>query len=121
MIPTPEAQQQAREVLQEILLESTNPVLSDAVSQAASGILARAGVIISAAQSLLHNLPAISPPSCATLLRIESILREIDGGFAKHELPKELKQIREQLINVMEQTDPEIEDTNKNEPNLATS
>ncbi len=118
-IPTPEAQQQAREVLQDILLESANPVLPQAVSQAASGPLARAGTIIPAARLLLSELSNGVESSSAMLLRVESFLREIDAGFAGYELPQELKDIRQQLVRIMEHTPIMVDGANDSE--LATS
>ena len=92
-IPTPEAQQLAREVLQDTLAASANPVLPHAVNQAAAGPLARAGAIQAAAEQLL----AQATPDEIWSLRAEAMLREIDAGFYGYDLPSALADIRSRL------------------------
>ena len=87
-------------MLQDILVDSANPVLPQAVNQAAAGALARAGTILATAETLLSA--AHEEPSMAIQLRAESLLREIDAGFAGYELPVELLTIRQQLSDIVE-------------------
>lgn len=97
-IPTPEAQQQAREVLQDTLSASANPVLPHAVSQAAAGPLARAGAIQSAAEQLL----AQAGTDEVWILHAEAMLREIDAGFYGYDLPPALADIRARLVSAIQ-------------------
>lgn len=104
VVPTPQEQQQAREVLQQILQQSANAVLPQAVSLASAGPLARAQAIQANASRLLENKPLTSDGQAleAWGLKCEALLREIDAGFSKEQLPAELAVLRDELVRIVE-------------------
>ena len=101
VVTTPQEQQQAREILQLILQQSANSVLPQAVSLASVGPLARAQTIQAKASRLLENEPSTFDAQNleAWTLKCEALLREIDAGFFKEQLPSELAVLREKLAH----------------------
>ena len=98
VIPTPEAQQHAREVLQDTLALSANAILPHAVHVASAGPLARAGAVLSTGERLLAERPETIIEDSPWALRAEALLREIDAGFSGNNLPEMLLPLRQQLV-----------------------
>lgn len=104
VVPTPQEQQQAREVLQQILQQSANTVLPQAAHFASSGPLARAQVIQANGEQLLGSKPegADGQQLESWTLKCEALLREIDASFLKEQLPAALGSLRTQLSDIVE-------------------
>ncbi|MBS2040314.1 AAA family ATPase [bacterium] len=88
-VPTASEQQMARQALHEVLAESDNPSLYRLAEEVSAGQKVRARRLIEAGQKLLAEHP--DP------LRVEGLLRDIDGHFAPDQLPPELTELRAQL------------------------
>jgi MoxR-like ATPase len=93
VLPTQESQHNAREVLKEILVHSTNVNLMSAVEEATQQPMSRLTRLVDAAQSAL-----------STLIGIEAVLREIDANFSAETLPAELGTLRTQLVASLSDT-----------------
>jgi len=101
VIPTAEAQAQARDVLQKTLVQSENSVMAEAVSNASAGPAARAGRIELDAGRLLAQRPAALEADDPWSLRAEALLREIDAGFAAGQVPEALAGLRGRLAEAV--------------------
>jgi MoxR-like ATPase len=93
-MPTLEAQNAARTCLSQELAESENASLLEIVEEASQGPLARARRLLAAGRALVEQ--GDHDPSWR--LRVEGLLREIDAGFARENLPDDLAALRVQLI-----------------------
>jgi MoxR-like ATPase len=92
VLPTQQAQLQARDVLKDLFAHAEHPHLRFAVEDAAMQPLSRVGRLLAQAQACLAR--AESPERAA----VEGVLREIDANFAAEQLPAELAAVREQLL-----------------------
>jgi MoxR-like ATPase len=92
VLPTQQAQLQARDVLKDLFAHAEHPHLRFAVEDAAMQPLSRVGRLLAQAQACLAL--AESPERAA----VEGVLREIDANFAAEQLPAELAAVREQLL-----------------------
>jgi MoxR-like ATPase len=92
VLPTQELQQQARDVLRELLAQAAHPHLFSAVEEASLQPLSRAGRLAETARALLEAAPGEPLP-----VQAEAVLREIDANFAPEALPEALAQLRGRL------------------------
>jgi MoxR-like ATPase len=97
-LPTAAAQGLGRDVLRDALAASENAALANAAADASQGPLARATRLVVAGNELLAAKPESSGAAESWRLRLESVAREIDAGFATDQLPPELKAVRTRLI-----------------------
>lgn len=96
-VPTAEAQAAAREALRPLLASSANRALTAAAADASLSTAARADVLIAAAQALLG-----APGGDATWrLALESVVRDIDAGFASEARPPALQDVRAEIARVL--------------------
>jgi MoxR-like ATPase len=95
-VPTAEAQAQARETLRPLLASSANAALAAAAAEASLSPVARAARLVEAAQALLS---ARSDGEIAVWrLKLESVAREIDAGFAVDARPAALAEARAAIV-----------------------
>jgi MoxR-like ATPase len=99
-VPTRDEQATARDCLRDLLSPTENRILNAAAEDASIGPLARAGRLVATATGLLAE-PAEGAEREAWLLKLEGVAREIDAGFAREQLPTELAQIREQIVQAL--------------------
>lgn len=93
VLPTREAQVNAREALRDRLAVAANPTLHAAVEIATQQPLSRAARLREAADACLAGTPG---PARATMA--EALLREIDANFAADTLPPALAEARGALV-----------------------
>lgn len=93
VLPTREAQINAREALRDRLAVAANPTLHAAVEIATQQPLSRAARLREAADACLAGTPG---PARATMA--EALLREIDANFAADTLPSALVEARAALV-----------------------
>ena len=94
-VPTAEAQAQAREVLRPLLAESANAVLGAAAAEASLSPVARAARLVDAARELLASK---GEERASWRLKLESVAREIDAGFAVEARPVALAEARAAIV-----------------------
>lgn len=94
-VPTAEGQAQARDTLRPLLEASHNATLGAAAAEASMSAPARAARLVAAAHELLATTPA---EPAHHRLRLESLLRELDAGFAPDARPPALAEVRASLI-----------------------
>lgn len=92
VLPTRESQQNAREVLRELLAASANAHLFSAVEEATLQPQSRLARLLESARRCLEE------PGETRLGGIETLLREIDANFAADRLPPELAELRGRLV-----------------------
>jgi MoxR-like ATPase len=92
-VPTAEGQAQARDALRDLLAASANTALGAAAAEASLSGPARAQRLIDAGRALLAD-----PGSDGWRLRLESVAREIDAGFAAAARPPALSEIRTEIV-----------------------
>jgi MoxR-like ATPase len=99
VVPSPEEQRAARELLKPLLGASDSVALPAAAADASLGPLVRARRMAEAGKSLLAQRPSASDAAGLTAwrLRIEGVLREIDATFAPSALPDLLTGVRQDL------------------------
>ncbi len=95
-VPTAEAQAQAREVLRPLLASSANATLAAAAAEASLSPVARAARLVETAQALLSAKNDGEP--AVWRLKLESVAREIDAGFAADARPAALAEARAAII-----------------------
>ena len=95
-VPTAEAQAQARETLRPLLASSANAALAAAAAEASLSPVARAARLVEAAQTLLSAKTDGEP--AVWRLRLESVAREIDAGFAADARPAALAEARAAIV-----------------------
>lgn len=98
-VPTPEAQATARDLLREQLEATQNEALPAAAEEASMGPLARAARIAERGHMILEERPAQDASQSSWKLKLEGIAREIDAGFVRAELPEQLSQLRERIVD----------------------
>jgi MoxR-like ATPase len=103
-IPAADAQALAREVLRPMLAESVNATLGAAAAEASLSPAARAARLVDAARALLAARPASEP--AVWRLRLESVAREIDAGFAADARPPALADVRAAIVAVLAEDSP---------------
>jgi MoxR-like ATPase len=104
-IPTREEQNEAREQLRDELAESDNPSLAAASEDASLGPLARARRLTEAGRELIGSRPPPESDAAARRewrARAEGVAREIDAGFAPEASPEDLRAVRSQLVDAMQ-------------------
>jgi MoxR-like ATPase len=105
-VPTAEAQAQARDVLRPLLASSTNAALGAAAAEASLGPVARAARLVEAARVLLMTKTVSELP--VWRLKLESVAREIDAGFAAEARPTALAEARAAIVAALAETDVEM-------------
>ncbi|MBD8494411.1 AAA family ATPase [Pseudomonas syringae] len=95
VLPTQETQQHGREILGELLAQSSNSHLFSAVEEATLQPMSRLNRLLESAQAYLQSS---GPPSNAQL---ESLLREIDSNFDSQTMPAPLQEARGQLTRLL--------------------
>ncbi len=98
--PTADTQQLAREALAELLDEARNATLACSAEELSRGVLARAERLTQAGGALLTHLSGGRLIEDARM-RIEATLREIDAGFAHVDMPAELRETRQRLVQAL--------------------
>jgi MoxR-like ATPase len=104
-VPTAEAQAQAREVLRPLLAASANRALGAAAAEASLSPVARAARLVEAAQALL--LMKSDGDLNVWRLKLESVARDIDAGFAADARPDALAQARAAIVVALAETPAE--------------
>jgi len=100
-LPTAAAQDQARDLLRELLAGSHNDALAAAAEDASLARAARAARLTAAGRELLAARPGDGDGGDALpawRLRIERVARDIDAGFAAAERPPELDAVRAAIV-----------------------
>jgi MoxR-like ATPase len=105
-VPSAEGQAQAREVLRPLLEASRNDTVGAAAAEASMSAPARAARLIDAARALLAAGPdgdgigngVGNDGRAAYRLRLESVLRELDAGFAPEDRTPALVEIRSAVM-----------------------
>jgi MoxR-like ATPase len=92
-VPTAEGQAQARDALRDLLAASSNAALGAAAAEASLSGPARAQRLVDAGRALLAE-----PGADGWRLRLESVAREIDAGFAPEARPTALSEIRTAIV-----------------------
>ncbi|KPC53760.1 AAA family ATPase [Amantichitinum ursilacus] len=92
VLPTQPLQNQAREVLRDLIALSHNPTLYSACEQAVQQPLSRTTRLQNAAQACL------SPAAASPAQDVEALLREIDANFSIEQLPESLRTLRSGLV-----------------------
>lgn len=105
VIPTNEGQKLAREVLKEILEPSENTTLQAAAEAASLGPAARISRVLETGNTLL-GIKDEDKDENTWKLEIEALAREIDAGFSKEYITGDLKDLRMQLISILEENEP---------------
>jgi MoxR-like ATPase len=101
-VPTAEGQQIARDALRDLLDRSQNATLPASSAEASCGPLARAQRIAKSGREALAARPdGDLKQMAAWRLRLESVAREIDAGFAAEAMPPELAAIRSQIVEAL--------------------
>ena len=95
-VPTADAQAQAREVLRPLLSASANSALAAAAAEASLSPVARAARLVETAQALLSEKDGGEP--AVWRLKLESVAREIDAGFAAEARPTALAEARAAIV-----------------------
>jgi MoxR-like ATPase len=103
-IPTQDAQAVARDALREVLQRSENETLAAAAEEASMGPRARATRIRSMGEQILAARPDGKDKAevDAWRLKLEGVAREIDAGFVTTDLPAELREMRDQIVRLIE-------------------
>jgi MoxR-like ATPase len=96
-VPTAEAQAQARDVLRPLLAASANAALGAAAAEASLSPPAHAARLVEAVRALLA-VAADGEARAAWRLRLESMAREIDAGFAAEARPPALADARAAVV-----------------------
>jgi MoxR-like ATPase len=94
-VPTADAQAQAREVLRPLLASSANTALGAAAAEASLSPAARAARLVAAAHALLSTKGA---DLAVWRLKLESVARDIDAGFAVDARPAALSEARAAIV-----------------------
>lgn len=91
-VPSKDEQAIARDCLSDLLKNSCNETLSQAVEDVSRGPLARASRLVSVGRELLAHRPdtELQP----WLLKLEGVAREIDAGFSVDSMPPDLAEMR---------------------------
>jgi MoxR-like ATPase len=105
-VPTAEQQTLARESLHELLAGTENKTLPFAAEDASFGALARATRLVNFANEILQNQPSETENKDAWKLKIEGIAREIDAGFNLETMPKDLLEIRQKIVVILDKEEP---------------
>lgn len=97
-----EAQQAAREALQDELSAASSPVFAEAAKQASTGAAARADELRAYGVSLLAEKPELATGEAweIWLVKAEALLAQIDAGFARDASPEALAAIRTALASL---------------------
>lgn len=98
--PTADTQQLAREAMAGLLDEARNATLAFSAEELSRGVLARAERLTQTGGALLTHLSGRRLMEDARM-RIEATLREIDAGFAHVEMPAELRETRQRLVQAL--------------------
>ncbi len=99
IIPTPESQVLAREVLKDILEPSENATLKSAAEAASMGPAARIPGIIERGELLL-KIP-VSELNQKSNMAMEAIAREIDAGIPEKYMSDELETLRNKIKSII--------------------
>lgn len=105
-VPTEAGQQLARDALRDLLEASASPSLGAAAEEASRGPAARAQRLLEAAQLLLNTAPEAPKERGSWQLKLEGIAQEIDAGFAQASLPEGLREVRAQIVQIVQGEGP---------------
>jgi MoxR-like ATPase len=97
VIPTPDEQAAARDLLAQVLETGDSALLQAAADEAARGPVIRARRLAEAADDLLASPPPAEARE-AWRLRAEALLREVDAGFAEADRPAALAERRQRIV-----------------------
>jgi len=97
VIPTAEGQATGREVLHDMLQASNNPTLNAVTEDASDSPASRANRLVEAINSLIKNQPNAQFEREQWLLKLEGQGREIDASFSDANLSAELRSLRDQI------------------------
>jgi MoxR-like ATPase len=100
IVPAPDAQAAARDVLADLLEKSENASLTFAAEEFSRSAAARARRLAEAGEGLLAAYGA-APEDRDVRLRFEAALREIDAGFAAEDLGEPLAGVRRRLVDAV--------------------
>lgn len=105
-VPSAEAQAQARDLLRPLLASSANGALGAAAAEASLSPTARAARLVEAAHALLSARTGGEP--AAWKLRLESVARAIDAGFAVEARPSALVEARAAIVAALAELRAEL-------------
>lgn len=113
VIATEDGQVSGRETLRDILAASENQTLYAATDDATLSPAAHATRICALAESILLEQPAADNQNqlAQWQLRLEAIGREIDTSFSADTAPEKLKNLRHQIVTILD-PNPGLEETN---------
>lgn len=100
VVPTADAQATAQEALADLIEQGRNATLLGAAEALARGRAARADRLVSAGNDLLDDLGP-GPATADARLRLEAVLREIDGTFDPADTPDDLADVRGRLVGAV--------------------
>lgn len=105
LVQDAEKQAEVRDLLHEELKNSNNPVMTASVSKAGYGPTAHAQYLVERGEALLAERPKLaSDPSFEIwLVRIETLIMNIDAAFAEESLPQNLRIVRTALVGHLDQ------------------
>lgn len=103
-----EGQAETREALQDELAASENPVFAESAQHASTGAAARAEELRTYGVALLERRPTLraGPEWEAWLVKVESLLAQIDAGFSVEQTPEGLAALRSALAALDGAGDP---------------
>lgn len=105
-VPTAEAQAQAREALRPLLAATSNGALAAAAAEASLSPAARADRLVDVARALLAD--KANGEGTEWRLKLESVAREIDAGFAAEARPAALAEARAAIVAALGEEQTEV-------------
>lgn len=102
VVPTPEQQNIAREVLRDLLSGTENKTLPAAAEEASAGPLVRGERLARAGREALAVEPSEPSEVHAWRLKLEGVIREIDASLAPEHRSAELTNVRDSIMKVLE-------------------
>lgn len=102
VVPTPEQQDIAREVLRDLLRGTENQTLPAAAEEASAGPLVRCERLARVGREALAAAPSEATEAHAWRLKLEGIVREIDASLAPEHRSSELTNVRDSIMKVLE-------------------
>ncbi len=99
-------QGEASELLQEELKHSHNPILTESAVEASYGITAHAARLTAGGETLLAAKPALTTDQAYEiwLVRLETLLMQIDAAFDADNLPQTLRLLRTSISSHLDGT-----------------
>jgi len=99
LVQDPARQSEASEILQNEFKETHNPVLTESAAEATYGATAHATYLATRGEKLIAAKPALStdPAQEIWLVRLETLMTQIDAAFDADDLPQSLRLLRASL------------------------